>query len=296
MNFNPAADDNNSSGQAIAARGDLTIGKLLLEAGKLKPQDAERVLRMQKEYNLRFGEAALKLGLVTEEDIQQVLALQFNYPYLPDGHGNFSRELVAAYRPFSEEVEALRALRTQLLLRWFGQGHRTLSIVGAKGGEGASYLAANLAIVFSQLGEKTLLIDADLRRPRQHRFFNLGDSTRGLSDILAGRAGQEAIKPVDAFVSLSVLTAGTLPPNPGELLSSRATLGQLLAQLSVRFDVILIDTHSASQPADFQSVAASAGAALLVTRRNATRMTEVTALKEAALGAGATVVGAVVVG
>ncbi|MHB1586418.1 MAG: chain length determinant protein tyrosine kinase EpsG [Acidiferrobacteraceae bacterium] len=295
MNLYPASGDSDAPGQTIAARGDLTIGKLLLDAGKLQLQDAERVLRAQKEYNLRFGEAALKLGLVTEEDIQQVLAVQFNYPYLPDGHGNFSPELVAAYKPFSEEVEALRALRTQLLLRWFGQGHRALSIVGAKGGEGASYLAANLAIVFSQLGEKTLLIDADLRKPRQHRLFNLGDSTRGLSDMLAERSGHEAIKAIDAFVSLSVLTAGTLPPNPGELLS-RTTLARLLSELSKQFDVILIDTHSASQPADFQSVAAGAGAALLVTRRHTTRVSDVAMLKETALGAGATVIGAVVVG
>lgn len=295
MNLYPASGESNAPGQTIAARGDLTIGKLLLDAGKLQLQDAERVLRAQKEYNLRFGEAALKLGLVTEDDIQQVLAVQFNYPYLPDGHGNFSHELVAAYKPFSDEVEALRALRTQLLLRWFGQGHRALSIVGAKGGEGASYLAANLAIVFSQLGEKTLLIDADLRKPRQHRLFNLGDSTRGLSDMLAERSRHEAIKTIDAFVSLSVLTAGTLPPNPGELLS-RTTLARLLSELSKQFDVILIDTHSASQPADFQSVAASAGAALLVTRRHATRVSDVTALKETAVGAGATVIGAVVVG
>ncbi|MHB1937787.1 MAG: chain length determinant protein tyrosine kinase EpsG [Acidobacteriaceae bacterium] len=295
MNLYPTSGESNTPSQTIAARGDLTIGKLLLDAGKLQLQDAERVLRAQKEYNLRFGEAAVKLGLVTEDDIQQVLAVQFNYPYLPDGHGNFSHELVAAYKPFSDEVEALRALRTQLLLRWFGQGHRALSIVGAKGGEGASYLTANLAIVFSQLGEKTLLIDADLRKPRQHRLFNLGDSTRGLSDMLAGRSGQEAIKTIDAFVSLSVLTAGTLPPNPGELLS-RTTLARLLSELSKQFDVILIDTHSASQPADFQSIAASAGGALLVSRRHATRVSDVTALKETAVGAGATVIGAVVVG
>lgn len=295
MNLYPAADETGAPGGAVSPRSDLTIGKLLLEAGKLKPQDAERVLRAQKEYNLRFGEAALKLGLITEEDIQQVLAVQFNYPYLSADEGGFGRELVAAYQPFSEEVEALRALRTQLLLRWFGQGHRALSIVGTKGGEGASYLAANLAVVFSQLGEKTLLIDADLRRPRQHKLFNLGDSGKGLSDVLAGRAGVEAIKPIKAFISLSVLSAGTQAPNPGELLS-RTAFGGLIADLAKQFDVILVDTHSASQPADFQSVATCAGAALLVTRRHTTRIAEINAVKEIAVSAGVAVVGAVVVG
>ena len=89
-----------------------SIGRLLLDMGKLTPEDAEHVLRLQKIEGLRFGDAAQKLGLITDADIRQVLSLQFDYPYLQPEQGNFDPELVAAYQPFSAQVEALRALRT----------------------------------------------------------------------------------------------------------------------------------------------------------------------------------------
>ena len=107
-----------------------TMGAMLLDAGKLSVDDAERVLRTQKDLNLRFGEAAVRLGLVSEDDVQQVLARQFAYPYLQKGQNNLSPRLVAAYEPFSPQVEALRAIRSQLMLRWFARGRRALAIVG----------------------------------------------------------------------------------------------------------------------------------------------------------------------
>lgn len=109
--------------------GDSSIGGLLLESGKISPENAERVLRMQKELGIRFGEAAQRLGLVTEADIQQVLARQFDYPYLQAGQGDFSDKLVAAYQPFSAQVETLRAVRSQLMLRWFARGHKALVVM-----------------------------------------------------------------------------------------------------------------------------------------------------------------------
>ncbi len=268
-----------------------TLGKLLLDAGKLAPQDAERVLRLQKEENLRFGEAAIKLGLITEGDLSQALARQFEYPYLSSGEGGFSPDLVAAYQPFGPQVEQLRALRSQLMLRWFAAGHKTLAIVGVNAGEGASYLAANLAVVFSQLGERTLLIDADLRSPRQHSIFNLGNR-QGLSDMLVGRASHAAVVRIPAFVDLSVLTAGTVPPNPAELLS-RATLQILLEDFAGRYDVILIDTPPAGMNADALTVAARAAGAMLVLRQNHTRLTAAAAHRAQMSGAGAELVGTV---
>src|SRR5690606_4220829 len=98
---------------------DRSIGQILLDSGKLKPSDAERVLRLQKEKGIRFGDACLQLRLVTQQDIDSALSQQFEYPYVRPGEADLSPELIAAYHPFSEQVEALRALRTQLLLRWF---------------------------------------------------------------------------------------------------------------------------------------------------------------------------------
>jgi superfamily II DNA helicase RecQ len=102
------------SPQQAVARADSSIGGLLLEAGKITPDNAERVWRLQKELGIRFGEAALRLGLINDADIAQVLARQFDYPSLQQGEHTHSPLLVAAYPPFSQQVERLRAVRKRL--------------------------------------------------------------------------------------------------------------------------------------------------------------------------------------
>ncbi|MYM26310.1 chain length determinant protein tyrosine kinase EpsG [Duganella sp. FT135W] len=270
---------------------DSSIGGLLLATGKITPEAAERVLRMQKEMGLRFGEAARRLGLVTEEDIQHVLARQFDYPYLQAGEGKYSDKLVAAYQPFSYQVEKLRAVRSQLMLRWFARGRKALAVVEVNPADGASMLAANLAVVFSQLGEQTLLVDANLREPRQQEIFGL-QARQGLSDILAGRADTGAITKIEHFVDLSVLSAGTLPPNPQELLS-RSGFGTLNLQLESRYDVVLYDVAPLAVGSDALGVAARVGGVLLAARQNHTHLADISAMAEQVVQSGAEVVGAV---
>jgi receptor protein-tyrosine kinase len=268
------------------------IGALLVDTGKLSVEDAERVLRFQKEKGLRFGEAAIKLGLLTEADIQQVLSRQFDYPVVLPGESNLGNELVAAYDPNSKQVEAFRALRSQLMLRWFAPEpeRRALAVVSAERGAGRSYLAANLAIVFSQLGEKTLLVDADLRHPRQHQLFGL-ENTHGLSTVLSERV-EGAIQRVPALVDLSVVTAGPVPPNPQELLS-RLVFARELEKAGAQFDIVIIDTPPIGQYADAQTVAVRAGGALVVARRNRTHVSKLRELGDTLKQASAEVVGVV---
>lgn len=269
------------------------MGALLLDSGKLSPENAERVLRSQKETGLRFGEAAVRLGLVSEDDIQQALARQFAYPYLQKGQANLSPRLVAAYEPFSPQVEALRAVRSQLMLRWFARGRRALAVVGVDENDGAALFAANLAVVFSQLGEQTLLVDANLRRPAQADAFGL-KPRQGLSDLLAGRADLDVIARIPSFVDLSVMPAGTLPPNPQELLA-RESFRNLNTQLESRYDVVLYDLPPFASGADALAVAGRAGGVLLVARKNHTRVANLSRMVEQLVDAGAEVLGSVVV-
>jgi protein-tyrosine kinase len=273
------------------AKNDLFIGRLLLDSGKITPQDAERILLVQKAKDIRFGEAAVQLGLATEQDIQFALAKQFDYPCLNKGEGDFSAELVAAYEPFSSRVESMRALRTQLLLRWFREGHKHLTLVSTTAGQGCSYVAANLAVLFSQLGERTLLIDGNLRTPRQHHIFNLGKQA-GLSEILAGRAGLETLARIPFLRDLSVLPAGATPPNPTELLG-RDNLLTMLRSLASQYDVILIDTPPSGEFGDAQTIASSTAGAMLVVRKNHTRLSEIERLKTELAGAAVPIAGAV---
>ncbi|MES2978497.1 MAG: chain length determinant protein tyrosine kinase EpsG [Pseudomonadota bacterium] len=268
------------------------IGVILVDSGRLAPDDADRILDFQRDSGMRFGEAGTSLGLITEDDIRYALSVQFDYPYL-GRDSNLSRELVAAHQPASRPVEQLRALRSQLMLRWFdtAEDRKGLAIVSAGAKEGRSYIAANLAIVFSQLGERTLLIDADMRSPRQHQLFRLGTQA-GLSDMLAGRAGLEAIVGISQLQDLSVLGAGALPPNPQELLG-RHHFSKLLQSLGQDFDVIIIDTPAASHCADAHTVAVRAGAALLVARQNSSSVPQMAQLTHGLREFGVTVVGSV---
>ena len=277
---------------AANAMRETNIGSMLLDMGKITAEEAERVLHLQKEEGLRFGDAAQKLGLITESDIRQVLSFQFEYPYLQPEQGNFDPLLVAAYQPFSRQVESLRALRSQLLLRWFNEDHKSIALVSPNAGEGCSHLAANLAVVFSQLGEHTLLVDANMREPSQHKIFNLGEG-RGLSDILAGRANMATITRVESFVDLSVMGAGTVPPNPQELLG-RSTFNIFMNDARAHYDVIIIDTPPAAHNADAQTIAARCGGALLVSHLNNTRINELTRVRDQMTGSGVRIVGAVV--
>jgi len=251
--------------------GERSIGAILIDTGKLSAIDAEKILREQKQNNLRFGDAALKLGLLDQGDIQFALARQFDYPYLGRGDQSISEEIIAAFSPFSAIVEQLRAVRTQLMLRWFDTdaNHKSLAIVSPANGEGRSFIAANLAVVFSQLGERTLLIDADLRNPRQHQLFKIANST-GLSAVLVGRTSpSDAVVKVEKLLGLSVLPSGATPPNPQELLGRDAFLS-MLSEYSQSYDVIIIDTPATVVSADAQTITSRAGAALLVASNNNT--------------------------
>lgn len=269
------------------------IGSILVEEGKLSEADTRRIVDLQRSEGLRFGEAAIWLGLITEEDLHLALARQYNFPQVASGDTAVSPELVAAYAPFHRRVEELRALRTQLLIRWFNSTHqhRVLAVVSPSTGEGRTYVSANLAIVFSQLGERTLLIDADLRSPRQHRLFNISDRV-GLSTVLAGRVDHSAVVTVPGFAGLSLLPAGAPPPNPQELLS-RAGLARLLQDLQTKFDVILIDTPPAKLYADAQSVTYHAGGAVVLARKNHTRLADTKNVIRDLNDTGAQVVGAI---
>jgi protein-tyrosine kinase len=250
------------------------IGAILMDEGKITAADAEQVLARQRELGWRFGEAAIELNLITDTDLRQALAKQYEFPYQVSGPEGVSKELIAAWDPFHPVVEELRGVRTQLLIRWYNPeaGRRVLAVCSPAPREGRSFIAANLAVVFSQLGHRTLLIDADFRAPRQQSIFNVSDRF-GLSSVLSGRADLTAALPVSGLTGLSVLPAGPLPPNPLELLS-RPLFAATLNRAQAEYDVVLVDTPAATEYADAQTVVFRAGDALLVSRKDQTRLAD----------------------
>lgn len=273
-----------------------SIGAILVATGRLSQEDATRVLERQQKDRVPFGEAAIALRVLTKDDIDFALSKQFDYSYLSDSDNTLSPELVAAYKPFSRVGENLRAVRSQLMLRWFNTDpdRKVLAVVSPGKKEGRSFLAGNLAVVFAQQGERTLLIDADLRSNvggGQQKLFRLGKSV-GLSGILASRAGLEVAQLIPGLPGLAVLPAGAVPPNPQELLG-RPAFGALLRIASERFDVIIIDTPAGADYADAEIVAARAGAAVLVAKQNQTKIPQTAQFARRLQDSGVALVGSV---
>ncbi len=126
---------------------DQFIGDILVEKGRLTPEDVERTINYQQSEGLYFGEAAVALKLVNQDDILQALSIQFGYAYGSD-RNRLSPSLVMANAPFGEQAEEFRTIRSHLQRSWLSPETKTLAVVSSEGQEGRSYVAANLALSF----------------------------------------------------------------------------------------------------------------------------------------------------
>ena len=261
---------------------DRPLGRIMRDAKMISEQQVSEILAYQRDHGVRFGEAAEDLKLATREDVAWALAQQFDYPVAPDcEEGN--AELIVASNPFGREAEAFRELRTQLIMGLLAQDVPpcALAILSPDVGDGRSFVSANVAVAFSQLGGgATLLIDADLRHPRQQNLFGIESGIPGLASVLSGRADARVMQPMPNLPSLHVLPAGAAPPNPLELLQ-RPAFGMLLRDLLGKFAYVVVDTPAASQGADSRVVAAACGAALVIARKGRSRMESTAALLRA---------------
>ncbi|WP_140626168.1 polysaccharide biosynthesis tyrosine autokinase [Methylibium rhizosphaerae] len=251
---------------------DRSIGEILRQLRHLTDEQVGKVVALQRERDLKFGEAAVTLGFVSTEDVLWALSQQFHYPYAAETGQKLNPELVVANQPFSQRAEAFRAIRSQLMMRLFnGQDpmRRALAVVSPDSGDGKTYFAANTAVAFSQLGARTLLIDADMRNPRQHQVFDI-DNGNGLSGILSGREAHNVIHNVRDLPSLFVMPVGTVPPNPLELVE-RPAFNLLMRELLNKFDHIVVDTPAAVHGSDAGVIAAKCGAAIVIARKDRTR-------------------------
>lgn len=257
-----------------------SIGGFIREARNLSDEQVEQILLYQRKNDLKFGEAAVALQLASGEDVRRALSFQFDYPYGEARVRSLSAELVVAAAPFSPAAEAFRDLRSKLLGNGPAEGdvRRALAVLSPDQGDGKTFVAANLAIAFSQLGLRTLIVDADLRSPRVHKVFEVPDRV-GLSNVLAGLTHQDFIYDVPGLPCLYVLPAGIEPPNPNELIA-KPGFTLLLRDLLQRFDQVIVDTPAASLGADARITAMKAGSCLVVSRRHGTKVKSLKALLE----------------
>jgi succinoglycan biosynthesis transport protein ExoP len=180
-------------------------------------------------------------------------------------------ELVAQHLPKSQMSEAFRALRTALLLSQADHPPQVILVTSALPREGKTTAAANLAVTLAQLGDRTLLIDADLRKPGVGRLLNMTDGKyAGLSSYLAGVSSLDLVTvPHSAIPNLVAIPTGPLPPNPADLLSSRK-LAEALRQLRNQYKFIVIDSPPIMAATDAVILSVQADGVLLVVRSGET--------------------------
>lgn len=187
-----------------------------------------------------------------------------------NGHEN-RIELVAQHLPKSQMSEAFRALRTALLLSQADHPPQVILVTSALPREGKTTAAANLAVTLAQLGDRTLLIDADLRKPGVGRLLNMADGKyAGLSSYLAGVSSLELVTvPHSSIPNLVAIPTGPLPPNPADLLSSHK-LADALRQLRTEYKFIVIDSPPIMAATDAVILSVQTDGVLMVVRSGET--------------------------
>jgi capsular exopolysaccharide synthesis family protein len=171
-------------------------------------------------------------------------------------------DLITIRNPKSAGAEAFRTLRTNMQFSSIDKKAQVICITSAGPSEGKSTVVSNLAVVMAETGKKTLIIDCDLRKPTQHKVFNITNST-GLSDLLAGKVFFEKAVQESGVDNLQVLTSGTKPPNPSELLAS-SKIKKFITALRMMYDFIIIDTSPVLLVTDAQLLAECIDGYLLV--------------------------------
>ena len=167
---------------------------------------------------------------------------------------------ISLSKPDDLAVESYRGLRTGLLFLGLDDDIKVVQITSSVSGEGKTTTATNLASVFAQAGLRTVLVDADLRRPRVHEVFGLTPTT-GLTDALLGASVDSVV--VHHVYNLDIIPSGKVPPNPSEMLGSRQ-MRELIAALAASYDAVIIDSAPVLPVTDSVALASSVQAVVLV--------------------------------
>jgi capsular exopolysaccharide synthesis family protein len=278
-------------------RRSLRIGEIMLSRGLIGAGDIETVLEEQRAVKARFGEILIARGIADASDVVWALSQQAGAGEGPVMlQAGASEELVMVRQPYGQASEIIRSLRAQLLSTVLSpelKPRRALALVSANGGDGKTYLAANLALSLAQLGGRTIVVEADLRSPRLHEVFMLPPGGAGLTGTLSGsHLLRESVAALPDLPNLHLLPAGSAPANPVELLQQPA-FALLLTTLLSQYDHVLVDTAAFDAGTDARVVAERCGMAIALARKGRTRMDSVHAALSQLQRAGVKIAGLV---
>ncbi|MBN1186308.1 MAG: polysaccharide biosynthesis tyrosine autokinase [Bacteroidales bacterium] len=194
------------------------------------------------------------------------------------GHNTIDTDIPVHEKPKSALAESYRSLRANLSFMMKAETKQIIAITSTISGEGKSFCAVNLAVIFALAGKKTLLLSMDLRKPRIHKMFDAGNE-KGLSTLFIGQSKLEEIILPTHIENLSIITSGPIPPNPAELIESD-NARKFFASMKEKYDMVIIDTPPVAIVSDAISVGRYADINLFVMRQNYTSREVVKLLNE----------------
>ena len=206
-------------------------------------------------------------------------------------------EVIVQKNPKSPIAESFRTLRTNLQFINSKKSLKTLLVTSTLPGEGKSWVAANLALTFAKAGKKVILIDADMRKGRQHEIFGVENET-GLSNFLSGIDEEENVE-VSKYIQrteepgLYIISKGTTPPNPSELLTSDVTI-RMIAELEEMFDLIIFDGTPSLIVTDAIILSRLVDSTLIVAEYNITKKDNISKVKRDIENVGGKIAGVVI--
>lgn len=180
----------------------------------------------------------------------------------------FQGNLITKDSPKSPVAEQYRTIRTNIEFSMIDQQLKTFICTSAAPSEGKTTVLSNLAVTFAQQGKKTLFVDADLRKPASHHLFQVGNHV-GLTNVITKKKSLEEARVSTDIENLYILPSGPIPPNPSELLGSRA-MEELIVEMCDSFDMVLFDAPPVGAVTDAQVLGRLCDGALLVVRSNQT--------------------------
>jgi len=253
---------------------------------------------------LAFVWESLDDSVTTSDDVEAIkLPSLGNIPWVqgkafkatPSMLSRNGHDLFMLKRPQSNAAEAIRSLRSTLLLASVDRQPKIIVVTSGFPQEGKTTTSANCALALAQKGARVLLVDADMRRSRVHHEFNMTCDS-GLSTLLSGNSGPESVqKPIADLPNFSVLPAGPKPPAPAEMLASRR-MKQMIDSWAAEYDHVLIDTPPMFPVADTLVLAAMADAVIVVARSGFTRKKALERLRDSLARINANVAGVVLNG
>ena len=276
---------------SVKDNGHLPIGRIM----NIDDAEADAVVARQGETGRLFGETAVELGMATDTQVQRAVEEQQGFSILSASDDRVDPLVVAAFQPGDPLALAARELRSVIVngKRTDGSPVRSVALLGINPANMTAIIAANLAVVCTQAGFRTLLVDTNLSDPYQHRLFRIPNRS-GVATALSKSERVNVVAQSTALPLLSVVTAGPPVPNAPELFE-RKRLANAVDHMADDFDLLIADIANSDRDGGGAGAAFGLDAAILVLQRNVSSMSASHAITEALRQHGTLVLGAMMI-